>query len=247
MANLQYNDTTNGYGIIQSCESQCNLGATTISGDTTLLKEFTRYANKTLSKIWSEIFSSYGGWQYDDSNQTNLPQATDTLTSGTSVYAFPTGAVTVRGVEVKNTSGVWEQLIPVTQEQIQQQGAIGEFMKTSAMPRYYQVQGETIKLYPTPNYTQASSFKVFIDRGSVAFQYTDTTNTPGFVSEFHDAVPVGMSIEWLKVHKTDSAVLQEFKLEFQNYLTAIKKFYRARHNQFYPPRMTVRDSFSEFM
>jgi len=247
MSTLQYSDTTNGYGIIQTCESQCNLGATTISGDATLLKEFTRYANKTLSNIWSVIFSAYGGWQYDDSNQTNLPQATDTLTSGTAVYAFPTGTVAIRGVEIKKTGGVWEQLIPVTQEQIQQQGAIGEFMKTSSTPRYYQVQGETIKLYPTPNFTQAASLKVFIDRGIVAFTTADTTNTPGFVSEFHDAVPVGMSIEWMKVHKAESQVLQELKAEFAGYMNAIKKFYMMRHNQLYPPRMTVVDAVSEFM
>lgn len=242
MATLQFSDTTTQLGLIQECEDYCNLGDTGISGNTSLLKKFTRYINQYNSVIWSWIFHSYGGWQYDDKNNTNLPQASDTLTSGTSVYGIPTGGIAVRGVEVLDSAGVVSKLIPITQEQIQEISPIGNFMTTSGVPRYYQMIGETIKLYPTPNYTKAAGIKVYVDRGSSAFSYTDTTKTPGFVGEFHEALSLGASCKWLKIHKPESSALPGYLKDLADYELAIKKFYSQRYAEMFPARITVRDA-----
>lgn len=246
MAQLQFNDTTNKLGVIQSCEAICNLGDAGITGDTQLLKEFTRYINKAGSSIWTWIFSSYGGAQYDDAGQGDLPSATDELTINKTKYALPSGAITIRGVEVKNQGGVWEQLLPINDEQIQQMSSIGEFMKTSGQPRFYKWVGETIFSLPASNYTQAASWKVFFDRGSVAFASSDTTKTPGFSSEFHDALPIGASIEWYKIHKPDSNTLQELKVEWKEWENKIRDFYMTRYWQMFPPRIKERDATQEF-
>ncbi len=246
MSTLQFSDTSTKLGIIQSNESNCLLGDAGISGNSALLKEFTRHNNRANSQIWSWIFESYGGMKYDDSNQTNLPSATDTLTSGQVTYPIPSGAISVAGVEVKGVGGSWMKLNPITLEQIQEVSAENQFYNTSATPLFYRVVGQTIKIYPAANWTQAASWRVLFDRGSVAFASTDTTATPGFISEFHDAVPVGGSLFWMAINKPGSQTLQELKLQWMDFEKRIKFFYGKQFRELFPPRMTVRDATVEF-
>ena len=212
---MVFSDTTNLLGIVQLCENYCNLGRTGISGSSNLLKEFTAYANKTNRDVWRMIFDVYGGWQYDDSNQTDLPEATCTLTSGTDVYAVPTVTLTIIGIEVKDDGGVWHALTPLTDEKIRETGSETEFLDTDSDPKYYKLIGDTIRLYPGPDYTQAASLKVFYDRGSHDFVSTDTTATPGFVSEFHDIVPVGASMAYWFSKPQGTDAYNKLAIEYQ--------------------------------
>lgn len=242
---MVFSDTTNKLGIIQACERYTALGDATISGTTQTLKEFTAHVNQHSRKVWHMIFMAYGGWQYDDGNQSDLPAATATLTSGQTSYALPTGALTIRGIEVKDTGNVWHQLKPITEEMIGEFGGMGEFFKTSGVPLYYQLVGQSIRVYPASNWTQASSWKVFFDRGSVAFANTDTTATPGFASEYHDILPIGASIEWLKINQPESTKLQVLRVDYAEYETKIKQFYTMRFQQMFPPRIRVRDALAD--
>lgn len=244
---LAFSNTTSKLGIIQACESYCNLGDTGISGNATLLKEFTRYINEVNSRVWHMIFMSYGGWQYDDGNQVDLPAASDTITSGQTSYALPPTALTVRGVEVKDEGGIWTPLVAITEEMIRDRQAMGEFFKTSGSPLYYQLVGNTVRIYPASNYTQAASFKVFFDRASFAFASDDTTDTPGFASEYHGILPIGASIQWLMSRRPESASLAQLKADFAVYEKNLKAFYQERFRQFFPPRIRTADIIREYV
>lgn len=243
---LQFSDTTNYLGLIQSCEDYTNLGSTGISGNTVLLKTFTRLINEVNSRIWHAIFVSYGGWQYEDSNQTDLPAASDTLTADKTSYALPTGSLTIRGIEIKDTGGVWSQLKPITEEQIRDRQAMGEFYKTSSKPLFYQVVGQTVRIFPAANYTQASSFKVFFDRGSVAFANSDTTKTPGFAGEYHGMLSIGASIQWLIAKRPESGNLALLRQEYAQYEQRLKQYYQEKFHQMFPPRITSADIIREY-
>ncbi len=191
------------------------------------------------------IFVSYGGWQFEDGNQTDLPAASATITSAQVSYSLPSGSLTVRGIEVKDTGGIWTQLRPITEEQIRQREAMGEFFKTSGQPLFYQLIGQTVRIFPASNYTQASSFKVFFDRGSVAFASTDTTATPGFASEYHGILPLGAALEYLKVKAPNDATIPYLRADFQEYELKLKTFYQTKWSNMFPSRITVRDSLRE--
>jgi hypothetical protein len=78
------------------------------------------------------------------------------------------------------------------------------------MPQYYRLIGSTIELFPAPaaaSVTAAAGLKVYFDRSSSSFVYTDTTKGFGFASEYHDIPPRKAAIEWLKVFKPDSKTL----------------------------------------
>lgn len=227
--------------MIQACERYCNLGDAGISGDAQLLKEFTAHINQWGRKVWHMIFMAYGGWQYDDGNQLDLPAATTDLTANQTSIALPSSSLSVRGIEVKDTAGIWHALIAATEEQIREFQAMGEFHKTSGQPQYYQIVGQTVRLFPAADYTQSASFKVFFDRGSVAFSSDATSSTPGFVSEYHDILGIGASIEWLKIKQPTSGTLAILRGDLVEYELKLKAYYSMKFSQMFPPRLHVRD------
>ncbi len=242
---MQFSDTSTKLGIIQACERYTNKGDAAISGNATLLAEFTAHINEIQRRVWNTIFSSYGGWQYDDSNQTDLPSASATITADQTSYSIPTGALTIRGIEVKNTGSVWTRLAPLTEEMIRERQAMGEFFKTSGSPQYFQLVGDSIRLYPASNYTQASSFKVFFDRGSVAFASGDTTKTAGFASEYHGILPLGAALEYLKIKLPGDGTTAQLRADYQEMMMNLSNYYSKRYLAMFPPRIRVRDAMQE--
>lgn len=208
MASLQFSNTTEKNGIIQLVEFNCALGDGAISGNATLLKQITAQVNLAMSEIWHIMWSNQSGWAYDDANQTDLPQATATLVNGTSKYAIPSDALSINRIEILDVQGDYYKLTPLTERQITE--GIDEFFQTDGMPQYYRLVGRTVELFPAPatgQVTMSAGLKVYFDRTGVAFESTDTTETPGFSAEYHDLVPIKASIKWLQVHKPDSPTL----------------------------------------
>lgn len=242
---MQFSDTTNKLGLIQSCERKTGLGDAAISGNAALLKEFTALLNEANSKIWALVFKSCGGWTYDDSNQTDLPQAACDLAASTSKYAIPTGSLAVERVEAKDSSGNWRKLDPMPTESVD--SALNLVLGSGA-PTHYRLTGETLEVYPTPDYASTGGLKVHYDRGPSAFASTDTAKTPGFASPFHEALSVCASMEWLKSKQPDSAKLREIKEDWKQFMAddetdgvsgSIQAFYRSRWKD-YRPRMAVK-------
>lgn len=215
-----------------------------------------RDANIALREIWTWIHDAYGGWMYDDSNNTtNFPTATAALVASQKDYNLPSEALTVRGVEVQNrNSGVWQKLTPKTEEQIRDIIAEKQFLNVPAQPMYYTPYANSVRIYPASNYAQAASIRVSYDRGVTIFLPTDTTKAPGFNSLFHEAVAFGMAVLY-GTRKSIAAVtgtMQGKKLipggitqKWQRYEMDIKKFYSRRYKQFFPDQISVHDAVRE--
>ncbi|MDQ0316400.1 phage adaptor protein [Amorphus orientalis] len=196
------------------------------------LKKITRAANEALRIIWSWIFEAYGGWQFDDGNQTDLPSATAALVASQQKYTLPSEALTVRRVSVKDESGFWRDLDPITLEEITATHAENEFQSTPGNPTYYRLVAGILKLYPGPSYGQDASLRVQFDRGTMQFVSTDTTKTPGFASEFHGAVPTGAAVHIGGDKTLKNTTLQERR--WARYELAIKGFYKKRFAEMNP-------------
>lgn len=223
---MQFNNTTTKDGVIQWCEYYTGLGSTIISGDTTKLSEFTAYANGASRDIWHIIHNASGNWKYDDGNETDLPQATASLVNAQAKYALPSDALTVERLEYKDQNGNWFPLKPITQKEIGV--AVDEFLDADGNPIYYTLVDRTIELFPAPDYSQATSLKVYYARGSVAFTTSDTTATPGFDSEYHDYVPMEASLKWLRINLPADARTTLLEGKTQEKRETIKQFYGRR-------------------
>ena len=210
---------------------------TTGLNKTAKIKTITRAVNEANRLIWAWIFQAYGGWQYDDGNQTTLPSATAALVAGQQKYTIPSDAITVRQVSVKDESGQWKDVDPITTEQINQNSTETEFYDVAGNPMYYRLVSNVINIYPAPNYSQAASIRIQFDRGSVSFTSTDTTKTPGFVSEFQGALHVGASYIIASDRTLSNRV--DLRDRWKDYEQDIKDYYKARFVELSPDGETL--------
>ena len=240
---MVYNGDSNGQDICTLTDDICNTTVTLYP-----LAEKTRAANKTSKAVWAWIFDAYGGWEYDDSNNTtDLPIALTGLNINQSDYDVPPTALTVRGVEILPFGGtVFQHLKELTEEILTERGiSEASLFTASGVPLYYRPIGNSIKLYPSANYTQTGSLRVTFDRGSTSFIPTDTTKQPGFASEFHEIISVGMSLEYARRNALSS--LQGIMADYMDFKNRITKYYSSRYQEKFPARITVSDMTIEYI
>lgn len=209
------------------------------------IKQITRACNEANKKIWSWIFESYGGWQYDDSNNSDLPIATANLVADQKNYTLPTEALTVKAVEYKNANGDWHKLDSVPTSLINQHTSENEWHDESGEPRWYALLGRVIELYPASSASRDSALRIQFDRGSTTFLSTDISKSPGFVSEFHEAVAVGAS--YFIARNKSLRQVNDLKDNWIDYENRIKSFYTKKWQEEFPPKFRVNDLVTEFM
>lgn len=214
---MQFSDTTNKNGIIQTCELLLDLGDTGISGNSTLLKQFTNLANKAYDNVVSEILQNEGDYIWDDANFTvsDLPRADVTLSvvagSEVSIYAFPVANVNglsgasgdvssflrLIKAQIKDANGYYQALTLLTESMINQ--PFETLFYNAGFPKYYRPFGSGIQIFPAPLATQVTAIaglRVYFQRQKIDFISTDTTRVPGFPSIFHYLLPLEMSETW---------------------------------------------------
>lgn len=235
---MQFSDTTNYTGIIQEIEKNTGLGLTTISSDTTKLKQFTSDVNIEQRVLWHDVFLVQGTWLFDDGQNTDLPQATTNVTSGTAKYALPSDALTVDRVALKDENGEWHTIAPYSTFNTDE--AVAELNTESGRPAYYRLIGDTIELHPNPNYSSTGGLKVYFLRDTVDFASTATTATPGIATPFHYLIPLGVSIKWYKINQPSSGTLPQFLQDYIMGREAMKDFYANRFRGDAPKRITTK-------
>lgn len=185
-------------------------------------------ANNALERVVSIINQSDGRWEFDDSNQTDLPIATATITTSQQDYTMDVTQLNVERVEVKDTQGKWQKLIPIDQADIYDQ-SITDFMSGGGVPVYYDKIGVSIFLYPTPNYTQASSLKVYFSRPPVSILASDissTSTSPGFNKLYHDLIAYWVAYDYAMANGLPNA--NQLMVEIQRKEDALKEDYALR-------------------
>lgn len=227
---MQYSNTTTKAGIIQRTEDLINQSDTYISADATRLKVFTAYANEELSRIWHTIFENSGNWSFDDSNKTDLPIGRDDLVDGTSKYALPANALTIKRIEVIDEDDNVLELKPINLSDIK--GAVDEFLDSNGIPTHFRVIGRTIELFPAPNYDKTDGLIVYFDRDMVDFTTSDTSASPGFASPYHEVIPLGMAIKWLSIKTPESNNLPLYLRRYEKIIEDIKTFYQKRFKSY---------------
>jgi len=186
---MQFHDSQNEQGIVS--EARWLVGANATSYP---IKDLTRNINRWFDRAVSLIFKAGGRWQWQDSNDTTLASATTDLVSAQQDYTLDVSYLRLDRVEIKNEEGVWQRVSPIDQRDVE--GSITEFQATDSTPRFYDMIGNTIYLYPAPNYNQDDSLKLFFQTGASHFATTDTTKQPGFADIFHRYLSLGSAYDY---------------------------------------------------
>lgn len=155
-------------------------------------------ANIAMNYLASVINLHDSLWNYEDTRQTDLPIGKATLTSGQQDYTLSLTHFSVDRIEVKDTNGKRRTLSQIDQQALKgaRKIALSEYKSGGGVPEEYDLLGNSLFLYPIPNYTQAESLYVYYTRGPVEFTSADTTEVPGFPSLFHDLVPLWIAYNY---------------------------------------------------
>ena len=169
-------------------------------------------ANRWRQIVASWIWRASGEWEFDDANYTDLPIATTTLVAAQQDYSLPTTAFQIHRVEVLNSSGDYLRLKQIDQTEVKR--ALTEFESTNGLPKYYDVIGNSLFLYPAPaaaQVTLALGLKLYFARETSVFAVPATYTTadatePGFDEPFHDIICYGVAHDYLEANeKTEKA------------------------------------------
>lgn len=194
--------------------------------------------NNALNHVNSLILKADDKWQFDDSNQTDLPTATASLVSGQQDYSIPATYLSLDRVRIKDSGGIWHLLDPIDIHDQQDDFTIAYF-NSSGLPTQYDKSGTSVFLGPIPNYNLAAALEIRFTRGPAEFtsaEVTTGTKSPGFPSLFHDLVPTWVAYDYAVANgqKTAQGFLAAIQLKEQ----MLNEFIGSR-NRDYRPRFTV--------
>lgn len=204
---LVFNDTSTNKGIIQMIEKECGFNAGDISGNATRFSQFTVDVNLAHDDFVRIAIQSSGTWQFDDSNQTDLPIIRTNLVSGQRDYSFVLDGTNnlildFYKITVADTSGVLHEIKPVDQQTADSaQGNVDSFINgqnVGGVPTRYDKTGPTFFLDPVPNYNSTNGFQAFINREGYYFTTADTTKKPGVPGIFHKYYYLKPSLDYAR-------------------------------------------------
>ena len=247
---MVYSDTSGLAGIIQEEEFLTGLGDAGISGNTSLLKHFTRLNNARYYQIVSMILASQDEWQFDDSNLSNYPTATRPLVATRRDYYFGTALWALIGREGGAAASVAAiKPLKIMRVDITYDGTNyykaepfdqnetglglgndnltdGRFAKNAP---YYDIRDNSLWLYPmasASDVTNGGLIRITFSRELDEFTTADTTQEPGFDETFHKMLPVGASLDFAVAkglaNKNDLAAI------YQDYEVRLKQYYGSK-------------------
>lgn len=185
---------------------------------------------------------SNNSWTYD-STFAGLPRATRDLTDDTRIYGLPTNAFAIERVEVKRANGDWVVVKPIEESKLKRgvslpefDAAIPEFLKTKGIPRYYNLIGTNIELFPAPDsseITTTAGIKIYVSRNVYRFASTDDSKEPALPEQFHQILSLGASADIALAKGLENA--KRLRDEAELMLFELGEYYsqRTRHNRRY--------------
>ena len=204
---LKYNQTSSLDGIIQEIEHELDFKYGDISGDTTLLKQFTVAVNLTWDNYLSIALPASGKWQFDDSNQTDYPIIKTNLVDGQRDYTFTTDEggnlildIYKVAILLSATDTLYQEIKPIDQQSDTEAWGILSENTTEGTPYQYDKTANGLFLDPIPSYNATNGLKVYINREASYFTTSDTTKKPGCPGLHHRYFVLKPAFDYARVH-----------------------------------------------
>lgn len=185
---MQFSDTTNRTGIIELIEDLTGTQSASTSSYTLATK--TRDVNNAFANYNMIAQRSAGGWESDDTNQTDYPIITTNLVANQQDYSFTLDEqgnqiLDIYRVEIASPGGIFSQAIPL--DDVNMNGvSLTEFMKTPGTTIFYRKTANGIFLYAPTSYNYTNGLKIYYARTPTYFLSSDTTKKPGIPDMFHE-------------------------------------------------------------
>lgn len=247
---MTFSDTTNKSGLIQECEFWTNLGDAGISGDSTLLKQFTQRINQAFDRLMPILLNFNGYLKWDDTNNTDLPVGTFNIVSGQGDYTIAEDDnsldilnITAVRIYPSTTNTRYMDVEIIDNDHPLATAAMSPASTDTGTPICVLKRGNTLHFFPVPNYSATSGGQIFFEREQSYFASTDTTKEPGFAKPFHGLLALYAAYDWLLVNKPANAeVITRLEAQIAKREAQFRRVVRAR----YPSRNVMSMSWRSF-
>lgn len=219
---MQFYDATNKRAICQEIDRLCD------SDDTTYPRlDKTARVNTALDELVGKIIRADGTWEWDDTNQSDLPRGKGTLVEGQQQYSFASDYLDIRQIDILTTTpGLWQTIKPLNPDELdgfspeEYFGVDASGNPKKGMPLYYDKEGDSIRLFPAPsstNVTLTNGLRVWFQRTAVFFTPVATTaadtTEPGIPSPYHSLLCYMAALPYCMTYKKDRIALYKTTID----------------------------------
>ena len=224
---MQFSDTTNKTGAIQTAEHLCRLGDAGISGNAVLLAQFTGLINRAYLEVTTAILSVDKNCKFDDFNYTDFPEASITLVDAQQDYTLPVAVTGQNIATLLRVNKVWVLDSNGDRHQLSPMGPDDDFdREATGLPTRYRINGKSILLDVLPakeSVKLSGGLIIAFQRVPDAFTSADTTQQPGFMETYHDLLPLRAS-SWYLLPTNPELALQ-YERQFLSRIEQLKGSY----------------------
>jgi len=199
---------------------------TKTNSDSFLASDMLIFINNAYERVGSLLLSVDNRWQWDDTNQTDLPIATTNLISGQYDYSLASVHLKITRVEcATNSTGNKFEVLNYF-DQSDEKNSLTNLSGKTGIPYRYDNIGNSILLDPKPNFNCTNGLKIFFQRGPSLYSAIEVaagTKQPGFSSLYHDLIPLWVAYEYCYANGINTA--NAFMNEIVRKEDALKKDY----------------------
>lgn len=198
------------------------------------IEDMTRHSNLALDELTSIIMGVDGNWRHDDINHTDLPITETDIVSGQSQYTLDITHLDVYRIEVTAEDGSIIVLSDVVESDVKT--SLEEYGNQTGTPTHYSKLGESLFLYPKPNYSSEKAMRIWVTRPASYFEVTDTDKKPGYAQIFHEFIPVWNAKKYASSQRDMNDTFNKMNVRLEEIKKAIKEYYAKRDTR---TRLTV--------
>lgn len=180
---MVFSESTYKAGIVE--DARFLVGANSVSYP---IEDLTRNVNRRWDEAKNIIYLTDGRWQSAESTYSL------NLVSGTQGYTIPRTHIKITRVEILDSDGNSIRLTPIDKSDVST--SIRDFENVDARPRYYELTGQTINLYPAPNYNSTNGLTWWFQGVPDYFETTDTTAEADLVQTVDRYLSVGAALDY---------------------------------------------------
>jgi len=182
---MQFNPTDKSISIIGDIDFLLFGNSATLNTDYSLIDR-TRNINIAWDEVVASLYKADPNYKWDDTSNSDFPFATLALTEAQDHYTLLDTALVIHRVRMKDSQGAnWITLTPRLRSELTDT----ELNATGTPNKYYKFGGAVFPL-PVPDYGVAGGVELEFQRGGNHFSSTDTEDSPGFNSQFHQILSI---------------------------------------------------------
>ena len=191
-------------------------------------------ANNWLDRVTGFAIGADHRFQWDDTNHTELPEATTNLVANQSDYSFLTDEqgntiLTLVRVDMLQTSGGSDYIKLELIDQSNIPYALDEFYGTAGTPAYYdKIADNIVRLYPKPSTNITNGLKLYFKRTPSYFTASDTTKAPGVAPILHRGFVIAAAYDGALTLGLEN--LQALSVEMEKEERKMRDYFTARNH-----------------